>query len=820
MAVGLKGLISRAELVARKRGHEPSTAHLLLVLHTMPEVRPLLDAQGVEDLDLLEVLQSDPGEPDNALTIVAERARQLARGPRLTRPGALHLMLALIREQRSAGYRCLERLGVEPAGLQSAIAERLARPQARSSGVATAPTRRFARRTLVDQSALLALETEQKRAQRRAERPSEPPAAPAQPAPTPMPAPAAPAAAYEDAHEPERAQEEAHEHAGPFDPHECELDPTAFPLLTSLGRNLSAAAVRGELDRVFGRDDEIERLLDVLGRRRANNPVLVGPPGVGKTAIVEGLALQLVSGQERGVLADSIVIELSAGALLSGTGVRGALAQRLDALCAEVEAAGRVLLFIDEIHGVVGQDDGADSLANGLKAALARGQLPCIGATTDEEYRRIFERDAALARRFTRVEVEEPAPEAALEILAGIAPEYEKHHAVPITQEALEAAVDMSVRYVRERQLPDKAIAVVDQAAARARRRGRAVVDVEAVAEVVSEQASIPLERLMMRDGEALVALDQHLARRVVGQPDAIAAIAGALRKGAAGFRGARPLGTFLFLGPTGVGKTEMAKAISELLFPGGEPTRFDMSELSESHGVARLLGAPPGYVGHEDGGQLTEAVRKRPYQLILLDEIEKAHMDVLLALLPLLDEGRLTDGRGRTVDFTNTVVVMTSNLGADATPRSTRARIGFGAGPGDAEMDGQREASLAAARAALPPELWNRIDEPLFFEPLDRADVASIAERMVATAAALMLREHGIAVSADRSAIESLIAAGGYDPKLGARPMRRTVGRLIEAPLARAVLAGEFSSGDVVLLRGEGTQIVVERGSAIDAAE
>jgi ATP-dependent Clp protease ATP-binding subunit ClpC len=595
---------------------------------------------------------------------------------------------------------------------------------------------------------------------------------------------------------------------------ELELDPERFPLLTSLGRNLSEAAARGELDRVFGREAEIEQLLDVLARRRANNPVLVGPPGVGKTAIVEGLALRLAEQGDHEALADRVLVELSAGALLSGTGVRGALAQRLDALCAEVAEHGRIVLFIDEIHGVIGQDDGADSIANGLKTSLARGQLPCIGATTDEEYRRVFERDAALARRFTRVEAEEPAPAAALEILTGIAPEYEKHHGVPIDQAALEAAVDMSVRYVRERQLPDKAIALVDQAAARARRRGRDVVDVEAIAQVVAEQAAVPLERLLMRDGDALVALDEHLARRVVGQREPIAAVADALRKGAAGFRGARPLGTFLFLGPTGVGKTEMAKAISELLFPGGEPTRFDMSELSESHGVARLLGAPPGYLGHEEGGQLTESVRRRPYQLILLDEIEKAHRDVLLALLPLLDEGRLTDGRGRTVDFTNTIVVMTSNLGAEATVKPTRSRIGFGREAGEEKRPQLRDAALAAARAALPPELWNRIDEPLFFHPLQRDDVALIAERMLTATTRLMEREHGIEVDVEPSTIEALIAAGGYDAQLGARPMRRTVGRLVEAPLAREVLAGGLSRGDTVVIRGKGAQIVVGRGA------
>jgi ATP-dependent Clp protease ATP-binding subunit ClpC len=321
-----------------------------------------------------------------------------------------------------------------------------------------------------------------------------------------------------------------------------------------------------------------------------------------------------------------------------------------------------------------------------------------------------------------------------------------------------------------------------------------------------------------MRDGEALLALEAHLERRVVGQRRALGLIADALRKGAAGFRGDRPLATFLFLGPTGVGKTEMAKAISELLFPGCEPTRVDMSELSEPHGVARLLGAPPGYIGHDEGGQLTEAVRTRPYQLILLDEIEKANPDVLLALLPLLDEGHLTDGRARTVDFKNTVIVMTSNLGSHTT--EARSKLGFGAESGATTPSPLEQRALAAARRALPPELWNRIDEPLYFEPLDRDSVVRIAERLIEGVIALVRREHGIVLKVEPSAIEALIAAGGYDPALGARPMRRTIGRALEAQLARRVLAGELRKGDSVIVRGRGAELLFDsKRSSLQAA-
>ncbi len=462
--------------------------------------------------------------------------------------------------------------------------------------------------------------------------------------------------------------------------------------------------------------------------------------------------------------------------------------------------------------------EGPDDLANELKSALARGELPCIGATTDVEYRRGFERDAALVRRFSRIDVGEPSPSDAVEILRGIVPKYELHHAVAYDPAAVKASVELTVRYVPEGHLPDKAIAVLDLAAARVRRRGGSVVEVASIARVVAEQAHIPVERLLMRDADRLLRLEEHLTSRVVGQREPIARIADALRKGAAGFRGRRPLGTFLLLGPTGVGKTETAKAISDLLFPASGVTRFDMSELSEAHSVARLLGAPPGYVGHEDGGQLTESVRRRPYQLILLDEIEKAHPEVLLALLPLLDEGRLTDGRGRTVDFTNTVIVMTSNLGASAAAMPAR-RVGFGARE-ETGSRSDRDRALSTARRALPPELWNRIDEPLFFAPLTHEDVRAIARRMLEDVADVMRREHQVALEIEPSVVDALIAGGGFDPELGARPMRRCVGRLVEAPLASAVLAGDVGRGQIVVLRGEDGRVVVDPRESVEAAE
>jgi ATP-dependent Clp protease ATP-binding subunit ClpC len=583
------------------------------------------------------------------------------------------------------------------------------------------------------------------------------------------------------------------------------LDAERFPLLAGMGQNLTALAAAGRLDPVVGRDADVLRVLDVLARRRANNPILVGSPGVGKTAVAHGLAHAFVRTARESATEPRVLIELSTSSLLSGTGVRGAVSERVLQLRAEVaDSKGRVLLFIDEVHGLLGGGE-ADSLANELKTALARGELPLLGATTEAEYRRVFERDAALARRFTRIEIAEPSLHDAVEILRSLAPTYAQHHGVRYEPAALEAAVELSARYLPLRQLPDKAIALLDQAGARARRNGQAVVDVRGVASVVSELAAVPVDRLLMQDADALLGLERDLAGRVVGQIAAISSIANALRKSAVGFRGARPLGTFLFTGPTGVGKTELARAISEVLFPGVPWTRIDMSELGQAHGVARLLGAPPGYLGHDEGGQLTEAVRNRPYQLVLLDEIEKAHIEVMLALLPLLDEGRMTDGRGRTVDFTNTVIVMTSNLGAECA--SARNRIGFDSDT-PAVTDLARDRALAAVRAAMPPELYNRIDEALYFAPLGREDVAEIARRMLATLVKVALDKHAIHVEFEPSAIDALIAAGGFDPTLGARPMRRTIGRLVEAPLARAVLSREVEAGMRVVVRGEGSRV------------
>ena len=574
------------------------------------------------------------------------------------------------------------------------------------------------------------------------------------------------------------------------------LDPQKFPTLATFGDNLCQKAARGLLDPVIGREREIDQLLDVLAKRHGNNPVLVGPAGVGKTSVVRGLAQRIVD--EKGLLAldERVIIEISIPDLLAGTGVRGALAQRVIALHQEVKrAAGSIVVFFDEIHQLfVG--DASDEISGELKLALSRGELPCIGATTVDEYRRTIDVDRALARRFSVVEVDEPSHAVALKVLEGAASKLGPHHRVTYDAEALDACLRWTVRYLPGRLLPDKAVSVLDLAGARVRRRSGQHVAREAVAEVVASIADMPIERLMESDADRFLALEQLVAEKVVGHQTALHKIANILRRNAAGLGSKRPIGTFLLLGPTGVGKTETAKAVAEALFHSDNAvTRLDMAEYSEPHAVARLIGAPPGYVGHDSGGQLTEAVRRRPYQVVLLDEIEKAHSDVLQSFLSVFDEGRMTDGRGRTVDFTNTVILMTSNLGSEHTTAKPKRRVGFGAEdevPTHAETEAE---VITAARARLSPELYNRIDETLVFEPLTREEVREVARRLLSrTAKALEDRQIKLAV--DDACIDWLLEHGGYDSGLGARPMKRTLARYIEAPLAEQILSRKIVAG------------------------
>ena len=616
-------------------------------------------------------------------------------------------------------------------------------------------------------------------------------------------------------------------------------------------RDLTALAKAGRIDPVIGRSDEVDRVIQVLARRSKNNPVLIGDPGVGKTAIVEGLAQKIVDGAVPDALRGKTLLTLDLGALIAGAKFRGEFEERLKGVVDAVrDAAGQIILFIDELHTVVGAGAAEGSLdaSNLLKPALARGELQCIGATTINEYRKYIEKDAALERRFQPVYVGEPTIVDTIAIIEGLRPKYEQHHQVKITDEAIKAAVLLSSRYITERFLPDKAIDLVDEAASKVRmslsavpvelqqmeksledllKRGKDAVDRMAyeeaaqlrdeeaalretysqhrrdwedttgahrivgendIAGVVARITGVPIQRMLEEEAAKLLHLEDRLHERVIGQERAITALAEAIRRSRVGLSDPkRPIGSFLFLGPTGVGKTEVAKGLAELLFDDeGALVRVDMSEYMEKHSVARLIGAPPGYVGHEDGGQLTEAVRKRPYRVVLLDEIEKAHPDVWNILLQVLDDGRLTDGQGRVVSFRNTVILMTSNLGSQEIQDAIRSG-------GDPE-----KAALRALTGIIRPELINRIDEIIPFAGLTENDLLKIVDLLLQRTISALL-ERSITLSFTAEAKQSLVTLG-FDPVYGARPLKRTIQRQVDNVLSTAILRGDVKPNDVVV--------------------
>ena len=635
--------------------------------------------------------------------------------------------------------------------------------------------------------------------------------------------------------------------------------PSDTPTVDEFGTDLTAMAREGRVDPVVGREDEIEQTVEVLSRRTKNNPVLIGEPGVGKTAIVEGIAQRIVDGDVPDTLRDKRLVQLDLGGMVAGTRYRGDFEERLKKVIDEIRAhSDELIVFIDELHTVVGAGaaEGAMGASNMLKPALARGELHIVGATTIDEYRKNIEKDAALERRFQPILVPEPSVSDTIEILRGLRDRYEAHHQVRFTDDALAAAAELSDRYITDRFLPDKAIDLVDQAGARVRLRTktpardrrerekrleqlrrekdeavavedyqrasalrdeiaslterpdgeaagseRAVPEVTAadIAEVVSRATGIPVAQLTAEEKDRLLRLEEHLHRRVIGQDEAVLAVAEAVRRSRAGLGDPnRPIGSFLFLGPTGVGKTELARALAEALFGSeGRMVRIDMSEFQERHTVSRLVGAPPGYVGYEEAGQLTEAVRRTPYAVLLLDEIEKAHPDVFNILLQVLDDGRLTDGQGRTVDFKNTVVIMTSNLGSDVIGRRS---LGFGAaggdggGPDDQQL---RDRIMQRLRESFRPEFLNRIDEIIVFRHLDETQLGQITSLLLEETTR-RLHAQAITVEFTTEAIDWL-ARRGFQPEFGARPLRRTIQREVDNRLSEMLLDGRLRPGQRV---------------------
>ena len=661
-------------------------------------------------------------------------------------------------------------------------------------------------------------------------------------------------------------------------------DPQAESRYRSLERfsiDLTQLAEDGKLDPIVGRDDEVTRVMQTLIRRTKNNPVLIGGAGVGKTAIAEGLAQRIVAGDVPAELKGRRVLALDMGALVAGAKFRGEFEERLKAVLDEVRQAQReTILFIDEIHTVVGAgaSEGAIDASNMMKPALARGELQAMGATTEEEYRKHIERDAALERRFQPVLVEEPDEATAVEMLKALRPRYEAHHKVRLEDEALTAAVRLSARYISDRLLPDKAVDLIDEAASKLRidaqmlpshlkdaehrlrhledeeaaaaemadyeraaelrserlrlqgefdaernelggrsgANGYDVVRAEDIGRLIAVWTGIPADRLLESEADKLLRMEDRLHKRVIGQDAAIAAVSDAVRRARAGLKDPkRPIGSFIFLGPTGVGKTELARALAEYLFDDEQNmARLDMSEYMEKHTVSRLIGAPPGYVGYDEGGQLTEAVRRRPFRVILFDEIEKAHPDVFNLLLQILEDGRLTDGHGRTVDFRNTLVIMTSNLG---TSEANRQSAGFVTGR--AQDDSARlHASVGEAlRRTFRPEFLNRLDDTIVFEPLTKEQVRRIVELMLYEVET-RLKEHDVSITLTDAA-KGWLANAGFDRAYGARPLRRAIQQHVENPLSRAIIAGEFSAGDDVQVDASEDGLTFVKAAALQDA-
>ncbi len=607
----------------------------------------------------------------------------------------------------------------------------------------------------------------------------------------------------------------------------------AYGVLSKYTTDLTRLAAAGRLDPIVGRDSEIRRVMQTLTRRSKNNPVLIGDAGVGKTAIVEGLAQMLQSGTVPTALAGKRVLALSIGSLLAGTKFRGEFEERLKSVIEEAQgSAGEIILFVDELHSMVGAGaggDGALDAANMMKPALARGDLQVVGATTPEEYRRFIEKDSALERRFTPIWVEEPDEASAVEMLKSLRKNYEEHHGVTLTDGALSAAAKLSDRYITDRQLPDKAVDLIDGAAAKARIEKSPTVAVnpsddeteapplvigeEDIAALISERIGVPLEQLVEAEVDKLLKLEDRLHERVIGQNRAVGLLADSVRRGRMGLKDAtRPTGVFLFMGPTGVGKTELAKALAEFMFDDlNHMIRLDMSEYEERHSISRMIGSPPGYVGYEDAGQLTEAVRRRPYSVILLDEIEKAHPNIYDSMLQIFDDGRLTDGHGRTVDFSNTIIIMTSNLG---TSDQNKGDLGFSLG--NSELDssnfdspGLTSRHQSAIRSRFSPEFINRIDEIVVFDPLQRDEIDQIVLKFIRQVEE-RLDDRNLKIELTDAAA-SWIANRGYDTWMGARPMTRAIQRHIESPLALSLLKGEIEEGSTIVVDVEDDKIVFE---------
>lgn len=778
----VENLFREAEDIANQTGQQLTSAHILLAAYTFENnLRSILLNRKISEDTILAAMQSKPEEKPEIISQIKQKAIQTSRGSKNNVVDTLSILWAILNIRESLAYKLLEKTQSDFHGLRMYVSQYVSsgmkspvnETRTVSVGMPKLPNISNSNGHKL-QSDNTGINADKK---------------------------------IDSYREDSRVNTDS--------TNRFELPRDEFPILCKLGRNITLEAYEGKIDPLIGREKELSEIIDILGKRRTNNPLLIGEPGVGKTAIVEGLADIIVhQPQLAPALEGKIIIELNMSSIMAGTQLRGALTEKLNGIKEEVKKAnGRIILFFDEIHQILGSNnqDMTEDTANSFKTELARGEFPCIGATTNEEFKRFFDSDPAFKRRFQTVLVREPTVEETVKILKGIIPQYSAFHKVTYTDSAIEAAAKLSSKYITEKYLPDKAISVIDLAGSKSRREGKETVTEIEIAQVLSKLTNIPVEKLLLTDTERLLRMEEILSSRIVSHKDVINRIARVLRRNYAGISSRRPIGSFLFLGPTGVGKTEMAKVLADFLFQSQEALiRIDMSEYSEAHSVARLIGSPPGYVGFEAGGILTEAVRKRPYSVVLLDEAEKAHRDVMELFLQVLDDGILSDGRGRRVDFTNTIIIITTNAGAELFYKKNVKTIGFGVS--DTEHQITDDEIFNALRDYFPIELLNRIDEKCVFYPLSREDIRQVAQIILKETSDTLKVEKGIAVSFDQTAIEFVMDNDGFNSDLGARPLRQAINRLIIAPLAECILKGDVKRGSEILVRADSSGIVFER--------
>ena len=851
----VRTIVGQAEDMATQAGNQPSSVHYLLALFVTPSAAgDTLAEAGIDEQQVLRTFKSLPGrdESPGVMASVREQARQLVESSQADEIDSTILLASLLRVRHGHASRVLRRAGVNlPAlraqiigqltlGVDRASSTRLRAIQlderVRGSGVinrATFEARDVAdippaaRRQLRERPAdngltdpLLSrlagtgrrLNGGKSHAAMGAAAPvtSLPPAPPAGPAAGRGEAPPAAAKTAPPAG-PARDPEATADSEGPA---LFYLDPERFPVVCELGRDLTRAGMAGEVTPLIGREDLVDSVIDVLLMRQTNNPCLVGEAGVGKTAIAEGLAAKIAGRTDLyGRLGEAVVVEIQVASLLAGTSMRGSFSERMTALRDEVAAAdGRIIIFIDEVHTLMGAGagDGPLDAANDLKTALARGRFPLICATTRDEYRRHIEKDPAMERRLQLVEVPEPGAVEAIAILSGVATIYAAHHGLPYSHEAIVSAVHLSKRFITDRCLPGKAIAVLDRAGAQAKRRGKKQVGSDDVAQAVHGITDVPMDRLLADERSRIRNLAGDLCKRIVGQDAAMTRVARRVQRNYAGFSGERPLASFIFIGPPGTGKTAAAAALAEALFMVEDSlVRFDMTEFTEAHSAARLVGSPPGYVGHQQPGLLSEAMHKRPYRVLLFDDVDRAADEVLALVQQILESGRITDNHGRVLDMRNSIVVLTTGVGVEALlAGNTRRPIGFGA-PVPSPTSGVEVESAVSeqVRSLLPGDIWGRIDEAIIFHPLDPVAGREIVRRQLEASVSALFQTRLIRIVVDASVVDLVFGDDGVDPSLGVRPLRARVERIFEGFLTERVLDGDLRSGAhmrIVVRQGE----------------